>query len=115
MLTQRIKEAEEKRKADQARELAEEKKREEEEEFNALSPEEQKAALDAKAALVEKDLGNGFYSKKKFTEALAHYDAAIALDATNPAFLTNKAAVFHAQRNYDGSIETCQQALKVSG
>jgi stress-induced-phosphoprotein 1 len=42
------------------------------------------------AAAVEKAKGNEAYKAKHFEEALAHYDAAIALYDRDISFLTNK-------------------------
>ena len=42
-------------------------------------------------ALREKDLGNAAYKKKDWTAAHEHYDRAIALDAKNIVYHTNKA------------------------
>lgn len=41
------------------------------------------------------------------------YDQAIALDPTNMTFLSNKAAVFFTQKNYDDCIDICMQAIQV--
>ena len=42
----------------------------------------------------EKDLGNQAYKKRKFDEALEHYNKAFELDATNIPVLTNKASMY---------------------
>ncbi|CAH1791703.1 unnamed protein product [Owenia fusiformis] len=68
---------------------------------------------DQTKALEEKALGNEAYKKKDFDTAHTHYDNAIKLDATNMSFLTNKAAVYFEQKNYDSCIETCQKAIDV--
>jgi len=84
-----------------------------EEDLSLLTPEELKAREDAKAALVKKEEGNGHYKAKRFDEAIAAYDAAIALDPKNMAFLLNKAAVKMEQKDYDGCVATCLEAKDV--
>ena len=41
----------------------------------------------------EKDLGNSFYKKKQFSEAIEHYNKAFEIDNTNVTVLTNKAGI----------------------
>ncbi|KAJ3256956.1 Hsp90 cochaperone [Boothiomyces macroporosus] len=60
----------------------------------------------------EKTLGNTFYKKRQFDEALQHYDAAWELDKTNVAVLTNKAAVLFEMEKYQECIEVCQNAVE---
>merc|ERR1712070_1125362 len=64
-------------------------------------------------AVVAKSRGNELYKAKKFEEAIAAYDEAIALDTTNMTFLSNKAAVYFTQKNYDKCIEMCNSAMEV--
>merc|ERR1712070_599353 len=64
-------------------------------------------------AVVAKSRGNELYKAKKFEEAIAAYDEAIALDTTNMTFLSNKAAVSFTQKNYDKCIEMCNSAMEV--
>lgn len=63
-------------------------------------------------ALQEKEKGNAAYKKKDFATALAHYDKAFELDPTNVTFLTNKAAVFFEQEEWDSCIATCEEAVE---
>ena len=86
---------------------------EEEEDLSDLSPEERKKKEDAKKAMEAKKKGNALFMEKKFDEALAAYDEAIALDPTNMTYVANKAAVYFNTKKYDECIETCQKAVEV--
>ena len=95
-------------------EKKEEKKVEEkEEDWSNLSPEERKKKETEKAARLKKEEGNNFYKNKEFEKALAAYDEAIAIDPTNMTFLSNKAAVYFAQKNWDECIKQCMEAIEV--
>jgi len=78
-----------------------------------VSPEEKKIKDDRTASVAAKIKGNALYQSKKFEEALAAYDEAIALDPTNMTFINNKAAVFFTSKQYDECIEACLQAVEV--
>uniref|UniRef100_A0A0N4Z4A1 Stress-induced-phosphoprotein 1 n=1 Tax=Parastrongyloides trichosuri TaxID=131310 RepID=A0A0N4Z4A1_PARTI len=69
--------------------------------------------MDKEKAEEAKALGNAAYLKKDFETALRHYDEAIALDGTNMAFYTNKAAVFFEQKDYEKCIEICKEAVDI--
>jgi len=84
-----------------------------EEDWSNLSPEEREKKETEKKALLKKQEGNELYKAKKFDEALAAYDEAIAIDQTCMTFLLNKAAVYFAQKRYDDCIEECNKALEV--
>ena len=86
---------------------------EEEEDLSNLSPEERKKKEDQKLSVEAKTNGNDLYKKKKFKEALAAYDEAIALDGTNMTFYNNKAAVYFTQKLYDDCISMCEKAVEV--
>lgn len=90
-----------------------EKVEEPEEDLSQLSPEERKVKEDQKAAVKKKEEGNQLYKAKKFEEALAKYDEAIALDGKNMTFLSNKAAVLFTQKKWDECIEMCLNAVEV--
>jgi len=64
-------------------------------------------------ALKEKELGNAAYKLRKFTEALGHYEKAISLDPKEMSYLSNKAAVFFEQKEYQKCIDQCQKAFEV--
>lgn len=78
-----------------------------------LTPAERQKKEDQKAAVSCKLKGNELYKAKKFDEALAAYDEAIALDPTSMTFLNNKAAVQFTAKNYDACIESCLAAVAV--
>ena len=88
-------------------------KEEPEEDLSQLSPEERKKKEDQKAAVAAKVKGNDLYKSKKFDEALAAYDEAIALDSTNMTFINNKAAVYFTSKKYDECIAACLEAVEV--
>lgn len=88
-------------------------KPEPEEDWSHLSPEERAKKETEKNARLKKEEGNKLYQAKKFDEALAAYDEAIAVDPTNMTFLSNKAAVYFTQKKYDECIEQCEKAMEV--
>ena len=67
---------------------------------------------EVKRSLEEKEKGNAAYKAKDFDKAIAHYDAAIALDPENVSFITNKAAVKFEQGKYDECIKDCEEAIE---
>ena len=85
----------------------------EEEDLSQLTPAERKRKEDQKAAVECKERGNELYKSKKFDEALAAYDEAIALDPTNMTFVNNKAAVYFTAKKYDECVEACNKAVEV--
>ena len=86
---------------------------EEEDLSSGLTPEEKKQMEDQKAALAAKEKGNTLYKSKKFEEALAAYDEAVALDPTSMTFVSNKAAVYFTTKQYDECIQACKDAVEV--
>jgi len=91
----------------------EEKPVEKEDDWSTLSPEERKKKETQRDARMKKEAGNELYKKKEFAQALAAYDEAIAIDPTSMTFLSNKAAVYFAQKKYDECIEQCMDAVEV--
>jgi len=67
---------------------------------------------EVKRSLEEKEKGNAAYKARDFDKAIAHYDAAIALDPENVSFITNKAAVKFEQGKYDECIKDCEEAIE---
>merc|ERR1712176_771586 len=84
-----------------------------EEDWSNLSPEEREKKETEKKARMKKEEGNALYKAKKFDDALAAYDEAIAIDPTSMTFLLNKAAVYFTQKKYDECIEECNKSLEV--
>jgi len=78
-----------------------------------IDPEEQKRLAAQKAALKAKEKGNTLYKAKKFDEAIAAYDEAIALDPTSMTFLSNKAAVYFTSKRYELCVTACMDAVEV--
>jgi len=83
------------------------------EDWSNLSTEDRKKKEIEKKARVAKEKGNDLYKTKKFEEALAAYDEAIAIDPTCMTFLLNKAAVYFTQKKYDDCVENCKKAIEV--
>lgn len=83
------------------------------EDWSDLPPVEREKKEKQRDAVKRKEEGNSFYKSKKFKEALEKYDEAIALDPTNMTFLSNKAAVYFTQKNYDECIAVCMKAIEV--
>ncbi|KAF2737667.1 hypothetical protein EJ04DRAFT_94727 [Polyplosphaeria fusca] len=74
--------------------------------------EEDKAAKEAKAkADEEKKKGTEFYKKRKFDEAIEHYNKAWETHK-DIVYLTNLGAAKFEKGDYQGAIESCQQAVE---
>ena len=63
-------------------------------------------------AVKEKEAGNEAYKKKDFETALRHYNRALELDDTDISFLTNRAAVYFEQKDFERCMEDCDRALE---
>jgi len=69
---------------------------------------------EAKAeALKAKEEGNNFYKQKKFEDALKCYTKAAELDPYDMTFLSNRAAVYFEQKDFDKCIQECEKAIEV--
>jgi tetratricopeptide (TPR) repeat protein len=66
-----------------------------------------------KSAEREKELGTDAYKKRDFETALIHYKKAAELCPTVIAYLTNQAAVYFEQANYEECIKTCESAIEI--
>lgn len=104
---------------EQNQQWMEERMREWMEEWKDNSPEKNKEWMEDLKAQASKELakeeeeaGNAAMKKKDFDEAIRHYEAAIALDGTDIAFLTNLAAVHFERGEWDACIERCDQAVE---
>jgi stress-induced-phosphoprotein 1 len=73
-----------------------------------LSPEEQKK----RQAEEEKNAGNAAYKKRKFDEAISHYEKAIELVPEEIVYVTNKATALFEKKEYEKCIEACEEAVK---
>jgi stress-induced-phosphoprotein 1 len=57
-----------------------------------------------KAADAKKLLGNDFYKKKDFQNALANYQEAIDICPTDMTYYNNKAAVYFEMKDFESCI-----------
>jgi stress-induced-phosphoprotein 1 len=78
-----------------------------------LTEEEREKQAIAQKAAAEKDLGNVAYKKKRFDEAIDHYNKAIEIDSTNMSFRLNLAAAYFEKENYAKCRELCLKAIEV--
>jgi len=107
-------EAERQRREEEERRAEEERRRQEEEEADPeLARERREREERRKRAEEEKALGNDFYKKKQFDEALQHYNKAFEIDDTNPVYPLNISAVHFEREDYDACIQACELSLKV--
>jgi stress-induced-phosphoprotein 1 len=59
----------------------------------------------------EKKIGNDFYKKRQFDEAIEHYEKAWELNK-DITYLNNLAAAKFEKGDYQGAIATCEEAVK---
>lgn len=59
-----------------------------------------------------KNEGNCLMKEEKYHEALAAYNRAISLDATNPVFYCNRAAAFSRLGEFQKAADDCKMALR---
>lgn len=59
----------------------------------------------------EKKIGNDFYKKKQFEQAIEHYEKAWELNK-DITYLNNIGAAKFEKGDYQGTIETCQKAVQ---
>lgn len=82
-------------------------------EFEALPEDEKKRISNQKEAEAKKNQGNEFYKKRKFSEAITAYTAAVELDPQELTYYTNIAACYFELAEYEKCIEQCEQAITV--
>lgn len=64
-----------------------------------------------RAAKREKLLGNEFYKKKNFSDAITHYTKAIEHDSTDITIYSNMAAVYFEQKEFEKCIAECEKGV----
>lgn len=77
-----------------------------------LDPEAAAAKEKKESAQQAKQRGNEAYKAKRFEEAIAAYNEAIALDDSDISFITNRAAVYFEMGNFDECIKDSDLALE---
>lgn len=55
--------------------------------------------------------GNDYFKNKNYTDAIAAYSKAIALNASDVSYFGNRAACYLALKNYQKTIEDCDRAI----
>ncbi|XP_054165278.1 stress-induced-phosphoprotein 1-like [Oppia nitens] len=65
------------------------------------------------AALSAKTVGNEFYKKKQFAEAIEQYSKAIELDPNEMTYYLNRAAVHFELKEYDKCVKECETAVDI--
>ncbi|KAJ5681448.1 uncharacterized protein N7477_001388 [Penicillium maclennaniae] len=76
-------------------------------------PEDEEAVAKRKAQEAgdaEKKIGNDFYKKKQFDQAIEHYEKAWELNK-DVTYLNNVGAAKFEKGDYEGAIEVCQKAV----
>ncbi len=63
------------------------------------------------AAAREKEKGNELFKAREYRSAIEAYDVSIALDATTPAPLANRAAAYMKLRRWSDAVNDCDAAL----
>jgi tetratricopeptide (TPR) repeat protein len=54
------------------------------------------------------------YKKRQFDAAIEKYNAAMALDPSNPNYLLNRSAAYFEQGNFGACNADCDQAIKMA-
>lgn len=60
-----------------------------------------------------KNLGNEFYKKKSFDEAILHYQQAIEHDPTDITFYNNLSAVYFERKDFERCISECEKGIEI--
>lgn len=66
---------------------------------------------DAEAAEAHKADGNKFFKQRDFSRAIAEYTSAIQLMPDEPTYLSNRAAAFMSDGQYEAALEDCSRAV----
>ncbi|KAI0380936.1 hypothetical protein F5Y04DRAFT_256313 [Hypomontagnella monticulosa] len=66
---------------------------------------------DAEAAEAHKADGNKFFKQKDFSRAIAEYTSAIQLMPDEPTYLSNRAAAYMSNYQYEAALEDCVRAV----
>jgi stress-induced-phosphoprotein 1 len=77
-----------------------------------MSSEDRLNLENGREAEKKKLLGNDFYKKKNFPEAIENYRAAIELNPKELTFYSNLAAVYVEMNELDKAIECCDNAIE---
>jgi len=72
------------------------------------------AASNRDLALAAKKEGNGHYKKKEWAEAIAKYTEAIALDATDHTFYSNRSACYAGSGDYENSLADANKVIEIN-
>ncbi|OCH95864.1 TPR-like protein [Obba rivulosa] len=78
-----------------------------------MAEEDEEEAKARKEAEAEKKLGTEAYKARDFPSAIAHFQKAWDIWPKDVTFLTNLAAAYFEQGDYDKCIETCEKAVEV--
>ncbi|KAI0639065.1 hypothetical protein C8Q77DRAFT_1213745 [Trametes polyzona] len=71
------------------------------------------SASDKAAAEKHKATGNAHMSAKKYDDAIKAYTEAIALDATNPVYYSNRAAAYSSKGEHSSAVLDAEKAIEV--
>lgn len=71
------------------------------------------SASDKAEAAKLKTMGNSLMTAKKYNEAIEMYDKAIALDATNPVYFSNRAAAHASKGDHLSAIGDAEEAISL--
>jgi len=77
-----------------------------------MSSGDRQAHENAREAEKKKLLGNDFYKKKNFPEAIEHYRAASELNPKELTYYSNLAAVYVEMGELEKAIECCDNAIE---
>jgi len=83
-----------------------------EEDVEMADAEDDEVAKAKKEAEAEKKLGADAYKARKFEDAATHFQKAWDIYPQDITFLTNLAAVYFEQGDYDQCIQTCEKAVE---